>query len=347
MNLKLFRNFKIKTKLIVLEIISILGLIIVGGLSVYTAREINQSSTDISQQWLPSVIIAEDMNTFISNYRIKEYYYVISKDDEVKNILRVEMAAIRDQVQDGFDRYEAYISSDTDKEMMDQAHGLWIEYLKFSESLLAISEKKYHDEALDLIIGDSRALFDEASNLFLEVVNFNKEGAERASIRGDQLYIELTRTKIAAILLITTIITGMVIYVSKAIEDPIEAIVEGVGRVSNGDLDVYLDYRSKDEIGVLTDSVNALIKRLRDIIEDEKYLFREIGNENFAAKSNCERAYRGDFAPILYSIESLKSRLEAIKFHQKGKPARVRELKKGKTEKTNDSDKMDDTNKKS
>ena len=108
-------------------------------------------------------------------------------------------------------------------------------------------------------------------------------------------------------------ITLLVIYIIIAIDKPVKAIVEGTRRVSNGDLDVYLPYDSEDEIGILTDSVNQLIERLKNIIDDEKYLFREIGSENFEVKSTCEQAYRGDFAPILYSIASLMSRLDIAK----------------------------------
>lgn len=83
--------------------------------------------------------------------------------------------------------------------------------------------------------------------------------------------------------------------------------------MANGDLDVYLPYQSEDEVGILTESVQQLIDRLKNIIDDEKYLFQEIGSENFEVKSTCEQAYRGDFAPILYSIASLMSRLEVAK----------------------------------
>ena len=110
----------------------------------------------------------------------------------------------------------------------------------------------------------------------------------------DRLYVRLARVKIVSICLIALVITLLVIYIIIAIDKPVKAIVEGTRRVSNGDLDVYLPYDSEDEIGILTDSVNQLIERLKNIIDDEKYLFREIGSENFEVKSTCEQAYRGD-----------------------------------------------------
>ena len=75
---------------------------------------------------------------------------------------------------------------------------------------------------------------------------------------------------------------------------------------------------------MLTDSMNALIERLNDIIKDEKHLLHEIGNENYHAESDCQQAYRGDFAPILYSITSLQSRLERSSLNKKKRNTKPR-----------------------
>ena len=64
---------------------------------------------------------------------------------------------------------------------------------------------------------------------------------------------------------------------------------------------------------MLTESVNTLVHRLRAIIGDQKRVLRELGCENFDVKSECENAYSGDFAPILYSLEGLRSRLIHLK----------------------------------
>lgn len=320
MRIKSLHNTKIKTKLIILGATGIIGLVLVGGISIVTAKQINQASTDITQEWLPSVIIAEELNTATSDYRIKEYYHVITKDPEIKANLEIEMKRLRDGIDRDFMAYEPYATDETDRQMMEQAKELWRQYLSNSDDLLEISRNGGPASATDLIVGESRQLFDEASNLFLDVVNFNKEGAEQASIHGDKLYASLTKLKVFLVCLIGAVIIIMIVYIVRAIEKPVEDIVDGVRRVSNGDLDVHLVYRSEDEIGILTESVNALITRLRDIIRDERYMFQEIGNENFGVKSTCQQAYRGDFAPILYSIESLKSRLEDAKY----RPDRIR-----------------------
>lgn len=317
--MKSIRNIKIKTKLLLLGAISILGLVVIGAESVITAKKINDASTEISQTWIPAIIIAEKLNTITSDYRIKEYNHVISTDDEYKDLLEKEMKHIREEIRQEFSSYEFYITDESDRKQMEDAKGYWQKYLKCSEGLLTLSRANDTKRATELIIGQSQQLFDKSSNEFVKVVEFNRKGSEAASREGDHLYERLARLKILMVGLVGTVISLLVIYIIIAIDKPVKALVEGTRRAANGDLNVHLTYRSEDEIGILTRSVNELIDRLQSIIDDEKYLLREIGSENFKVKSNCEQAYRGDFAPILYSITSLMNRLNAVKDKKEGK----------------------------
>ena len=319
MKIKSIRNTKIKTKLILLGVISIGGLAVMGVESIVTAKRLNQASTDISQSWLPSVVIAEELNAATSDYRLAENYHVIAKDKAMMEETEAELLELRKEIEDGFLLYEKYITNEEDRSMMEDAKALWNRYLECSDRLLEVSRSNQTEEALDLIRNESRRLFDEASSLFIKVMEFNKTGAEDASIRADKLYARLTGVKLALAAFIGAVIALLIVYIIRSIEKPVEDLVETTRRVSNGDLDVHLDYRSEDEIGVLTDSVNALIARLNDIIKDEKHLLHEIGNENYHAESECQQAYRGDFAPILYSITSLQSRLEHSQLNKKNR----------------------------
>ena len=312
------RNIKIKTKLILLGAISILGLIFIGTESVITASKINEASTVISQSWVPAIIIAEELNTKTSDYRIKEYNHVVTSSGVDKSQLEREMDGIKTEIDRSFARYELYITDESDRKLMNEAKDNWRKYLECSYRLLAVSRENNSSEAFNIIMGESRELFDEASDGFLEVVDYNRKGSEAASIEGDHLYMRLARMKVISVGVVGFLISLLVIYIIIAIDKPVKDLVEGTRRVANGDLGVYLTYRSRDEIGILTNSVNELIDRLKLIIDDEKYLFQEIGSENFEVKSTCEKAYRGDFAPILYSITSLMNRLSAAKRRKEG-----------------------------
>ncbi len=310
MKIKLIRDIKVKTKLMFLGVVCILGLILVGVESVITARQINQASTDISQFWLPSITLAEELNTATSDYRIQENQHALAKDRETMEQAERQMTLLKDQIAEDFAEYDKYVTNAEDRSLMDQAQEVWENYLVCSEMLMETSRKNQPEKALELLQGESRRLFEDVSRIFLEVVEFNKRGAEAASVQGDTLYERLTERKLVTIFVISAVILGIVVYLIRSIEDTVKELVEGTRRAANGDLNIYLKACSGDEIGRLAESINMLIHRLNDIIKDESRLLKEIGNENYHARSRCEQAYQGDFAPILYAITSLQSRLE-------------------------------------
>lgn len=311
--MKHFRNARLKKKLILLGIVSVLGLILMGASSLITTNQIRKSSTDMTQAWLPSVIIAEELNTATSDYRINEYNHVITHDEAVMEELEKEMALICEDIEDKFRQYESLITNETDERLMRQAEDDWREYLEYSRQILEISRRNDTDDARELIIGQSRDYFNQVSGLFLDVVEFNKNGAEAASAYADTLYNRMIKIKMITMGLISFLIIIMVVYIIRAVEKPVEDLVEGTRRLASGDLSVSINYESDDELGVLTESVNTLVHRLRSIIDDQKRMLRELGCENFEVKSDCEHAYSGDFAPILYSLEGLRSRLIHLK----------------------------------
>ncbi|MEG2700298.1 MAG: MCP four helix bundle domain-containing protein, partial [Hungatella sp.] len=150
MKIKSIRNTKIKTKLLVLGLISIGGLLFLGTESILTARQINQASTDISESWLPSIIIAEELNKATSDYRLKENYHVIAKDEAMMRFADEELGMLRGEIKEKFDRYENYITSPKDHEMMLQAQELWNQYLLCSDDMLALSRAGQTEQALEL-----------------------------------------------------------------------------------------------------------------------------------------------------------------------------------------------------
>lgn len=103
MKIKFNRNTKIRTKLILLGAVSILGMFVLGSESVSTAWQIDQVGEEISNTWINAVIIAEELNTATSDYRIRESRHAIAiapaMMEEVEAELKVLEAEIAGQVQ--------------------------------------------------------------------------------------------------------------------------------------------------------------------------------------------------------------------------------------------------------
>lgn len=60
---------------------------------------------------------------------------------------------------------------------------------------------------------------------------------------------------------------------------PLRSLHEGVTRLSEGELDVVVQNRSRDEFGVLTDAFNQMVRRIRDMVHARDQLLLDVSHE--------------------------------------------------------------------
>ena len=77
------RNLKISFKLYILVGVALIGMLIIGGMSFFLMNRMNDKTSDITASWLPSVDVAREMDTTISNVRLNELAYLTAGSEEM------------------------------------------------------------------------------------------------------------------------------------------------------------------------------------------------------------------------------------------------------------------------
>ena len=78
------RNLKIRLKLYILIGVALMGMFIIGGMSFYLMGRMNDTTSDISTSWLPSIDTARDLTTTLSNIRLNELGYLTANYDDLE-----------------------------------------------------------------------------------------------------------------------------------------------------------------------------------------------------------------------------------------------------------------------
>lgn len=124
-----------------------------------------------------------------------------------------------------------------------------------------------------------------------------------------------TQKKVVTVVLLllsvlTFIITlGMARYIIKSITTPIVELEKVAREMEQGSLQVEIAYESKDEMGSLANSMRALTKSTKRIIEDIGDILGALANGNFQIRSQCIENYRGDYLPIVEAMRLLRDNL--------------------------------------
>ncbi|KAF5067160.1 Methyl-accepting chemotaxis protein (MCP) signaling domain protein [anaerobic digester metagenome] len=304
----MIKQLKVGKKLLLLVASLLLCLVVVGIGSLVSMYRLDNASTKISQEWLPSIILSEELNTMTSDYRILEVGHMLSKDSVKKEEYEKKITVKRKEIENTFVEY-ADLADEADEKLMVDAKTEWTQYTAISDKVLELSRKNQTDAAFELMLGKSRTIFDDVSSTCLEVVDYNKKGANQESDKSDALF------RFAFVLIIGLLAMSIVgsiilsIYIVRMIVRPLAEISISANEITKGNLEVDVSYDSRDEVGQIAKAYSAMTSDLKTIIRDIQNLLGQMAHGNFVVDTECEGSYVGEYESILVAMRSINTTL--------------------------------------
>lgn len=302
------RNLKIRFKLYVLIGVALIGMFIIGGMSFYLMGRMNDMTNDITTSWLPSIDTARDLTATLSNIRLNELGYLTAISDDVEASSLQYLQKEKGDMDALLATYEGLIDEE-ERDFYDNAMNLWTQYNKADEEMIALAKQGRIEEARAILEGECVELYNSLNNTFNDIVTYNTEGSDDAT--EESVFLYKVAVRLMAVVIIAIIIVGVFFsfVIIRLIKAPISEIENAAIKMAEGDLDVEISYRSKDELGVLATQVRRLIHKLQVIIDDENKFLAKMAAGDFTVDSICEGEYTGGFYPLLVSFRGIAERL--------------------------------------
>ncbi len=92
------------------------------------------------------------------------------------------------------------------------------------------------------------------------------------------------------------------IYTTKLLTNGVNEVRDAALEMARGNFDIRINYKSKDEIGVLADAMEGLALNTNGVIADIDYIMGEVAQGNLNVHTSNENLYIGSFNNILASI---------------------------------------------
>ncbi len=251
-------NLSIRNKIALIFAVVLLVMGLLGFLALSRMSVVNDQSTIITTNWLPSIQRISDMNTNTSDYRIAQATHVLANTDEGMKNAEADLSAVLAAFEANDKAYEALISSDEERQIYQTFSKQWADYKALGEKLLAAS-RAYDDKvALDIFLNESRKSFDAASATLLKLVKLNQDGADAASVEGDAIYASSKVIVIAtlAVSVVVMLVGGLLLV--RSVSAPIGQLRDVMGVLSTGKLDAEIPFADrKEEIGAMAKAVEV------------------------------------------------------------------------------------------
>jgi len=159
------------------------------------------------------------------------------------------------------------VRSDYTKDIMKQVSALQNDLLASSEKAMQAFTNGNTDLALSYINNDVTKYNKEIYSLTKELLDYHEEQLQNVE---QTVNLTVSRAIISSVvLLIVSVFVGLYFmnFVKKAIVQPLRQVIDAADALAQGDLTIaQLDYRSKDEIGILATAVNTLKQNLSKLI---------------------------------------------------------------------------------
>src|SRR5262245_59469826 len=110
-----FYDLKISSRLIAGFIVVLLLTVFLGVFSIGVLCDVNETSTEIETNWLPSARYTSELRTHITEYRVVELQHVISEIDDEMAQYELDLRDIRDAIEKEKAVYVPLISSDLER----------------------------------------------------------------------------------------------------------------------------------------------------------------------------------------------------------------------------------------
>ena len=114
---------------------------------------------------------------------------------------------------------------------------------------------------------------------------------------------------IVVMVVATILILGTAFKLVKGIMEPTEEVRKALMGFSKGELDIPVNYESKNELGDMCNALRSSQDTLSAVIEDICYLLGEMANGNFDVRSRATDKYVGALSAVLESIRKINSNL--------------------------------------
>jgi methyl-accepting chemotaxis protein len=199
--------------------------------------------------------------------RLDVWKHIDQLEAAQKDKLEQDIADRRRQIDAQFKKYEALLSDDRDRAMLDADRATLAEYDAVRAKVLSLSTQNKHAEARELAVAN-QAIVNKVWDAFTRHREYNV-ALGQASAEAAQAAKSTATWASIVIALLTLLAVGSLGYlITVNITRPLASAVDVANRLAQGDLTAKVEATSSDETGQLLRAMQNMIGRLSQVVAE-------------------------------------------------------------------------------
>ena len=283
--MNIFKNLKIKDKLMVSFSINVLFMIVIGIISYLSVSKMQNKLENIFLTRLPAVSFLLEADRDLHQSLIAHRTMMFTKpDSEIFDNLVDDYANNKEQTLTRFRKYVDLASSSEEHALAPKFFQAYDEWEKAANEVVELARSDNAaslQEAMDRSTGDVKEKFDFMRGFIDRATEINMDDASQAHIDALNVYKSTLHFIVTVVIISIVVAVFLALFVSRSITKPLSLAVAGLKEVAQGEADLTrrLSGGGKDEVGELTHWFNKFMENLQSLIK------RIIGNTESTAEA--------------------------------------------------------------
>jgi PAS domain S-box-containing protein len=252
----------IAKRIIVLSAVSLLALLVLGGILILQLNTIEERGKYVAKLQLPSVVLIGNITRKHAELRVDLRDYLLAPGHKERAAVMAQFQVTALEIDSLLDQYaDTLISDERDRRLLGEYRRIWSLWLAEAKTLIAIVSAGRREEAMDRIFRTLPAMGERGHKTAIEWAEYNERLAREAS-QGTVSATLNARvwwwTGIASSVVITA---ALAFWTFRRIVVPLQEVETSVKAIAGGDFSQEVPFtKSSDEIGSLARSVDVLKK---------------------------------------------------------------------------------------
>ncbi|MFC4306341.1 methyl-accepting chemotaxis protein [Cohnella boryungensis] len=263
--MKWFYNLKTSVKLVSAFLVIAVIMAFVGFFGMNNLSTMNRNLNDMYNNQLLAVKNLMEVQVNFNEMRISlRKLYMVEDKSTIEKTKEVANKAIS-SVSESIAAFRQTEMSPESQEALMPFDGGFDTYLKLFNEAISLRETGKLSEMETLIDGDYQTETEKLKGILNKLIAINIEEANQAQIDGKNTYSSASTITIVVVIvaIVLSILFGY--FISQSIARPLRKVVQLVAQVAEGDLRQTVNYNTKDEIGVLSGSIDHMVLNLRQM----------------------------------------------------------------------------------
>ena len=300
----MLKNMKIRSRMLVSYLIIVAFLLITGIISIVMINRVADSLQSFYDMQFQSVTNAMDIRRKCFVVRTNMLNAMLTEDlsetNENINTAKSELQDMYTLLNSLETTYLGEHSQLTEvKADLDSATGTL-------DQVGDLCLRNLRDDAYQTTRNVFRPYMEDIGDVMKSVGDTAKANALTKVEDADQLS---TIAVIVVILFIAASVVASIllaIIMSNSVTKPVNEMNRAAQELAKGNMNLEVNYESKDELGEMADDIRLMTGNVRRVIQDVNYCLSELASGNYTVSSRDTDAYQGDYRQIRNSLRSLR-----------------------------------------